>query len=568
MTIVDAVRQTSSNDPLDHDDFALLVKEHRTALFRHALRSTHNDAAADDVVQETFLRAYRAYPRLQPGSHLGPWLHQILANVCIDEANRRRRENAKLERFSGEASVTARDFSTEQQLGLDADHQSLETALASLPIEYRQALTMRFVDDLSYHDLATSVGVTEQNARARVSRARHAVIVAMRGAAVFPLTTYFWLRRGRRASAAFDRTQGAALAPATPGASAALSANRLATSLAPAIDAANNLVTAAPAAAPLLGRVAVGVTMVAAATIAIGHDTTPLAYKAPNAAQESSERQRPAAFPGGPSDTTIVVVAQPLPAAEPSPRTPATSLSVPTFADTSGVIAPLPATPVQDGTAGPVVEPTALAAIAEPAPTAAVAVTTSAPIPLIKLVPALPPAHPAPGTTVAPLETSTTVSLTATTTGPDVASTAPPSSDGAVAAETVPSSSSVPVTLVGGHLNVGSVSVSPAGPRLDLFGSITFAVGNDAKSGTMQGRVGIDTALEASSSQRFDGSLQIALGDGTSIDLRLAGFAVINGDGTIALSGQFRASGDTGGLVTSGSFSGMLGASLTLNLTS
>ncbi len=564
MTIVDAVRQTSSNDPLDHDDFALLVKEHRTALLRHALRSTHNGAAADDVVQETFIRAYRAYARLQPGSHLGPWLHQILANVCIDEAHRRHRETAKLERFSGEASVMARDFSTEQQLGLDSDHESLEAALASLPIEYRQALTMRFVDELSYHELANSVGVTEQNARARVSRARHAVIVAMRGAAVLPLTAYFWLRKGRRASAAFDRTQAVALTPTSSGAGGAMSANRLATSLAPAIDAANNLVTAAPAVAPLLARVAAGVTIAAAAatSFSIGDAPSSAATRTPDPAPFNAERQQPVLTLTAPSVTTIVVVTSP-PA-----RTNGTSSNNTTFSGVDPAPPPnIPLSPV-DPLIDSSGEQTTVAAPTNPPLTIT---PSSAPL---QSVPESAPSIPVPPVAAAIPESSVVAAVTTelvdasvdpNATGVPITDATAGSEDTA-SIETAPESSTLPIALVGGTLSVRAVAVTRSDDRFDLSGSGALTFGSRSIDGSVVGWMTVATEVQPDGSQRLNGSLTITFVPGISVRLELSGITVIHSDGSTTLDGQFQALGDTLDLVSSGMFSGTIGSSLALYL--
>jgi RNA polymerase sigma factor (sigma-70 family) len=64
------------------------------------MSTTIDDAGtAEDLVQEAFIRAYRAFDRTDDDSRVRPWLHQILANVCVDDANRRR-DDDKTERFS------------------------------------------------------------------------------------------------------------------------------------------------------------------------------------------------------------------------------------------------------------------------------------------------------------------------------------------------------------------------------------------------------------------------------------------------------------------------------------
>ena len=107
----------------ENDAFEALVRAHRPALYRHALRKLSDHAAAEDAVQETFMRAYKSRTRVNDDWQLRPWLHQICANVCIDEANRRRKEAHKTSRWAI-VDMPTRGIAPEleKELGLDADH--------------------------------------------------------------------------------------------------------------------------------------------------------------------------------------------------------------------------------------------------------------------------------------------------------------------------------------------------------------------------------------------------------------------------------------------------------------
>ena len=89
----------------DGDAFDELVSEHRGLLFAHARRKLYSVEAAEDAVQETLIRAYRALPRFNGEYKLGPWLHRIMANVCVDEANRRRRDGEKIEKVAAQPTT-------------------------------------------------------------------------------------------------------------------------------------------------------------------------------------------------------------------------------------------------------------------------------------------------------------------------------------------------------------------------------------------------------------------------------------------------------------------------------
>jgi RNA polymerase sigma-70 factor (ECF subfamily) len=235
----------------DERVFDTVVAEHRDSLHRHAMRRLNDTAAAEDAVQETFLRAYRSFARLRAESRIAPWLHQIMANVCIDEANRRQRHLSKVERSVDPIITRFVEPGPEERLGLNRpDTSAVEAALHQLPTPYQEALTMRFVDELSYEQMATATGTSEENARARVSRARTAVRSILRGVAVLPVVGAFVFRRSARSAAALDRVGGTETAS---------TATKAATALAPAADTITTVVNTANQTIPLLTKAAIGV---------------------------------------------------------------------------------------------------------------------------------------------------------------------------------------------------------------------------------------------------------------------------------------------------------------------
>lgn len=261
-TSIDDEQLVAAHRAGDQAAFVELVRTHRPALYRHALRCLHDPAAAEDAVQEALARAYRSLHRVEGEYRLGPWLHRILANVCIDEANRRRRELEKLGRVASDRRGLELVPGVEEELGFDSAVPGVREALESLPAAYREALSLRFVDDLSYGELAERSGVSEQNARARVSRARHAMRMALRGVAALPVVALVGLRRGQRAAQAADPSPAASMA-----APHAVQSSQAALGLPQVVEAANAVVASAPQTVPWLAKAAVGVGAVALAVV-------------------------------------------------------------------------------------------------------------------------------------------------------------------------------------------------------------------------------------------------------------------------------------------------------------
>ena len=237
----------------DGEAFDELVREHRRSLLSHAKNKLHCEAASEDALQETLVRAYKALPKFNGEYRLGPWLHRIMSNVCIDEANRRKRDGEKTDQYAAQPIVRDDAPSIEDELGLHFDDSALKAALGGLSEPYRQALELKFVQDYDYSEVAAVSGVSEENARARVSRARLAMRSALKGVASIPVVLIGVLKRGEKAAAAATSATGAV---AVSGGSTA------ATTAIPALAEAGAAV--APAAVPLVAKAAVGIGLAAA----------------------------------------------------------------------------------------------------------------------------------------------------------------------------------------------------------------------------------------------------------------------------------------------------------------
>lgn len=133
--------------------FWRLVEDHSDELLRYAKRLVGDDA--EDVVQEAFLRGLRSYPRLRHGDHLRAWLFRITTTTAFDHSGKRR-----------EVPVAeVRDEAVE----LAYDDGTFEAIIGELTDANRDALRLRFVDDLAYDEIAHRLGCSPDAARRRVS---------------------------------------------------------------------------------------------------------------------------------------------------------------------------------------------------------------------------------------------------------------------------------------------------------------------------------------------------------------------------------------------------------------
>lgn len=195
----------------DPEAFAEMVRQVFPSLYRHAVNRLLQPQAAEDAVQEALVRAYRALPSFRGDYRVSAWLHRILANVCVDEGKRRRREAetyARLGSFAADPSESADDRIARQDV-----LRAMNAAVRALPPSYREAIMLRDYMELDYADVAQQAGITEENARARVSRARGALRRILDSSAVRASPLVFAFRRLGRASV--SRVQSVSALPAS-----------------------------------------------------------------------------------------------------------------------------------------------------------------------------------------------------------------------------------------------------------------------------------------------------------------------------------------------------------------
>ena len=165
----------------DEEGFAQAALAHLDSLYGTALRLTRRTQDAEDLVQDTYLKAFRSAHQFEPGTNLKAWLFTILHNT---HKNMRRHDGRSPIDVDSEAVDRAvdsagRDHTPEQLLTratLDAD---LQEALDDLPEAFRQAVWLRDVEELSYADIARVLDVPVGTVMSRISRGRRALYDAL-----------------------------------------------------------------------------------------------------------------------------------------------------------------------------------------------------------------------------------------------------------------------------------------------------------------------------------------------------------------------------------------------------
>ena len=151
------------------------------SLYRTALRLTHRPADAEDLVQETYLKAFRAADQFTPGTNLRAWLFTILHNTARNRARDLAREqvdvdSAAVERAAGtdeRAGFPSISTDTPETILLrETLTPDLQAALDALPAVFREAVWLRDVEEFSYAEIADMLSVPAGTVMSRISRGR------------------------------------------------------------------------------------------------------------------------------------------------------------------------------------------------------------------------------------------------------------------------------------------------------------------------------------------------------------------------------------------------------------
>jgi len=146
--------------------FAALVDAYYARCLRFALHMLSNRSDAEEAVQDTFVRVYRALPSYEERESFEPWLFRILANRCRTAGARERRRSEVVE--FGEVPDRPSERRHDDAI---AWREEIGRALATLPPEQREAFLMRHVEDLTYDDMAIATGAGISALKMRVKRA-------------------------------------------------------------------------------------------------------------------------------------------------------------------------------------------------------------------------------------------------------------------------------------------------------------------------------------------------------------------------------------------------------------
>lgn len=188
-------------------EFAALVEQHLDGLYRAGLRLTRNRDAAEDLVQDTFLKAWRAFHTFEAGTNARAWLYRILMNTYIDSYRKAEREPEIVEADDVEDQYLYSRVQESEELRRQGNPEAIvlarimdtdvETALASLPETFRAAVILADLEGFSYKEIARILGVPIGTVMSRLFRGRRLLQKAL----------WEYARAGRYVTPGGERTE-------------------------------------------------------------------------------------------------------------------------------------------------------------------------------------------------------------------------------------------------------------------------------------------------------------------------------------------------------------------------
>lgn len=150
-------------------EFETLVESHSGELCSYLWRMLGDETDARDCLQETFLRAYRAYGRVQDFSNLRAWLYKIATNTARTQLSRNHRHDSRSTALL--EPIASREKAVDVQVAERTQLAEVKQAVMELPARQRAALMMRKYQELDYAEIAAALDCSEDSARANVYQA-------------------------------------------------------------------------------------------------------------------------------------------------------------------------------------------------------------------------------------------------------------------------------------------------------------------------------------------------------------------------------------------------------------
>lgn len=151
------------NEIYDWEKLEAIMMETKDSLFNFIYRMTFDKYVAEDIFQETWLKAVKNIERYNPLVPFKIWIFQIAKNVCRDFQRKSKRWRKNLELLKNEEISLEKDF-------LPQEEERLKACFERLPLKYREVIHLRFFEELEYEDIGKILNIPTGTVKSRVNR--------------------------------------------------------------------------------------------------------------------------------------------------------------------------------------------------------------------------------------------------------------------------------------------------------------------------------------------------------------------------------------------------------------
>ena len=171
--------QTSTTEPSRSIEFTTFMRAYQNMVFSTAARLAGNDAQAEDIAQEVFIKAYENFEHLRLSATAGGWLKTVATNLSLNYLTRYRKRWRLFSESESVPDVALPDTALDT-LGEEEQRAALEEALRRLPAHQRVPLVLYHFEDLSYEDIAAKLDISLAKVKTDIRRGRTALAPMLR----------------------------------------------------------------------------------------------------------------------------------------------------------------------------------------------------------------------------------------------------------------------------------------------------------------------------------------------------------------------------------------------------
>ena len=166
------MQRIKAPDPILEQTFTKLVNTHQTSLLRMCYLNLHDSGLAEDAVQETFVKAYRALPSFRGDSDPKTWLMRIAINTCRDMQRGSWLKHISRTVTLDQLAVPSESFSE--------DAVAVNMEIARLPVKLREAVLLYYYQNMKIEEVAAALGIGISSASERLKRAKEKLRTALK----------------------------------------------------------------------------------------------------------------------------------------------------------------------------------------------------------------------------------------------------------------------------------------------------------------------------------------------------------------------------------------------------